>query len=286
MVSREPDQPDHDLALVEFHRWIEEARVRGTSDASLDLKHPFVPLSKVQAYFGDIVKIEKILAALYGISELPVDAREIKRKYARVFCILLLIGRGRYIDSFVPRVNLSDGHLPFYERPQSFPCSSSTAPDFFEAFRDGQWEFCTPDFEENMKKEFEAKEILPIIYKEKLRGGGSANTYKIKLHKEYNLLNPGSKVEAVSWSPYRSHAQSAYFKQDSDHEHTNTFVLKRYRTQDAEKYFDNEVSAFRKLRHAGSDRNIIGYHGCFIHNGTYSRQGNIGRILRAGGSTH
>ena len=270
MVSKGPDQPDHDLALVEFHQWIEEARERGTGDASLDLKHPFVPSSKVQAYFEDVVNIEKILAALYATSELPVDAGEIKRKYAKVFCILLLIGRGCYIVSFVQHFELSDSHLPFYERPGRFPRSSSTAPDFFEAFRDQQWEFCTPDFEENMYKRFEAKEILPIVHKEELAGGGSANTYKIRLHKEYNLLNPGSKLEAVSWSPYRSHAQSAYFKQDSDDEHTNTFVLKRYRTQDAEKYFHNEVSAFRKLRQAGKHRNIIGYHGCFIHNGTYN----------------
>ncbi len=264
------DQPDHNLAILKFHQWIEKAREMGSGDASLDLKHPFVPSSKVQAYFQDIDNIEKILAALYGTSELPVDAQEIKRKYAKVFCILLLIGRGRYINSFVRRDNLSDGHLPFDGRPPSFPPSSSTAPNFFEEFCDKQWGFCTPVFEENMFKGFETKEILPIIYRRKLAGGGSATTYEIKLHDEYNLLNPESKVEGVSWSPCRSHVQSAYFKQDPDHQHANTFVLKRYRTQDAGKYFENEVNAFRKLRSAGRHPNIIGYHGCFIHNETYN----------------
>lgn len=242
----------------------------GTGDASLDLKYPFVPKSKVEAYFQDIVNVEKILATLYGTSELPVDPQEIKRKYAKVFCILLLCGRGCYIDSFVRHDNLSDGHLPFDRRPPSFPPSSSTAPNFFEDFYDRQWGFCTPDFEENLYKTFEEKEILPITYKRELAGGGSATTYKITLHEEYNKLNPKSKVEAVSWSAYRSHVQSAYFKQDPDHQHTNTFVLKRYRTKDADKYFFNEVGAFRKLRNAGRHPNIIGFHGCFIHNGTYN----------------
>ena len=259
------DQPDHNLAIQGFHQWIEEAQVKGTGDASLDLKHPFVPSSTVQAYFQDINNIEKILAALYGPFESPVDAQEIKRKYAKVFCILLLIGRGRYIDSFVKYDNLSDNHLPFEGRPQSFPPSSSTAPYFFERFCDQQWALCTPVFRENMDKEFKAKEILPIIEEQKLVGGGSATTYKIKLHDEYDLLSE-SKTEAASWSSF----QSSYYTQDPNHELANTFVLKRYRTQDAEKYFKNEVSAFRKLRNAGRHPNIIGYHGCFIHNGTYN----------------
>lgn len=212
MALKEPDQRDHDLAIVRFHEWRGKAQVKGTGDASLDLKHPFVPSSKVQAYFQDIDNIERILAALYGPSELPIDAQEIKRKYAKVFCILLLIGKGCYIDSFLSRGNLSDNHLPFYERPQSFPPSSSTAPDFFEAFFDRQWEFCTPDFEQNMNKNFEAKEILPIISKQELAGGASANIYEIELHEEYNLLNLGSKVEAVSLSSHCPNDQLAYFK--------------------------------------------------------------------------
>ena len=270
MALKEPNQRDHDLAIVGFHQWIEKAQVKGTGDASLDLKHPFVPASKVRAYFQDIDNIEKILAALYWPSEPPVDAQEIKRKYAKVFCILLLIGKGCYIDSFVRDDNLSDSHLPFEGRPPSFPPSSSTAPNFFDTFCDQQWGFCTPVFEEYMFKDFKAKEILPIIYEQKLVGGGSATTYKIRLHDEYNWLNPERKAEGVSWSSYRSHVQSAYFKQDPAHELANTFVLKRYRTKDAEKYFNNEVGAFRKLRIAGRHRNIIGYHGCFIHNGTYN----------------
>ena len=204
MALQEVDQPDHKLAITKFHEWIKEAQEMGSGDASLDLKHPFVPSSKVQAYFQDIDNIEQILAALYGPSELPINAQEIKRKYAKVFCILLLIGKGCYIDSFVSHGNLSDNHLPFYEQPQSFPPSSSTAPDFFERFHNRQWEFCTPDFEQDMNKKFEAKEILPIISKKELAGGASANIYRIELHEEYNLLNPGSKVEAVSLSSYCS----------------------------------------------------------------------------------
>lgn len=50
----------------------------------------------------------------------------------------------------------------------------------------------------------------------------------------------------------------------------NTFVLKSYRTRDAEEYYTNEVSAFRKFWDAGEEVSIIGFHGSFVQNGSYN----------------
>lgn len=51
----------------------------------------------------------------------------------------------------------------------------------------------------------------------------------------------------------------------------NTFVLKTYRTPEAEKYFEVERSAFKRLRYGQrSPGNIIEYYSSFVSNGTYN----------------
>ena len=47
----------------------------------------------------------------------------------------------------------------------------------------------------------------------------------------------------------------------------NTFVLKEYCTLDAQSYYDNEISAFRKIE---SNANIIKYYGSFKRAGKFN----------------
>ena len=121
--------------------------------------------------------------------------------------------------------------------------------------------------------EFSFSDLQRIqIKKQKLAGGGSATTYKITLHPDYNQLSPNPNSERVSFMLHAIYLQLhlAKTKQDSNDQHANTFVLKTYGTKDAEKYYTNEVGAFRKIRHAGRDPSIIRFYGSFIQDGTYN----------------
>jgi len=50
----------------------------------------------------------------------------------------------------------------------------------------------------------EKERVLPIICKERLAGGGSATTFKVTLHEDYNHLRNDSYAESVMlYVPYR-----------------------------------------------------------------------------------
>jgi hypothetical protein len=179
-------QPDHKPPLQKFHSWAKDAFTMGCN-SSLELDRPFIPTPKLQTHFQDLRHIQQLLEALFPDSELPVHPEEIQRKYSKVFAILLLIGRGKYIICFVQHDRLCDQYLPFRSRPTRFP-TTSEHPDWFDSFCNRQWAFCTHFFLENMEKRFEPEEILPIIKIETLAEGTSAKTYKITLHESYNGL--------------------------------------------------------------------------------------------------
>ena len=52
----------------------------------------------------------------------------------------------------------------------------------------------------------------------------------------------------------------------------NTFVLKTYKTKDAEKYCRAEVDAFTKIQSGNRHHHqcIIGFYGSFVRDGTYN----------------
>ena len=191
-----PVQPDNRPTLQAFHQWVKSVRCTSSDDTGSQSLRSFVPLPRVQAYFKtQRSSVQKILEEIFPDRDPPVDIETIERSYSRVFCILLLIGRGCYIESFVDYESLSDQHLPFDESaPTAFPKSANP---FFSAFYEQQWEFCAPLFEDMMQRRFGPKVILPIILKEKIDGGGSAIAYKIVLHQAYNWLGFGRKEQLV-----------------------------------------------------------------------------------------
>ena len=60
-------------------------------------------------------------------------------------------------------------------------------------------------------------------------------------------------------------------KQNSGDTAHHTYALKTYRGQDAEKYYEAEVRAFRKLVSSGKPLpNLIGFYGSYVQDGTYN----------------
>ena len=192
MVEQQPDNHPH---IQDVFSWAEKARRLGVGDAGLKIDRPFIPDQEVEAYFEDIRKIRKLLAALYPNGNPKLDPETIRKEYPKVFLILLLTGNGRFISHFVRHASLCDQKLPFQPRPHQFPHTSNddSNDDFFASFCHRQWEFCAQIFHNGTDQDFDAKGlILPIISIEKLGGGGSATVHKIGLHPAYNKLGPNS----------------------------------------------------------------------------------------------
>jgi len=100
------------------------------------------------------------------------------------------LGKGRQIGNFIS-TDLDDGKLPFESQPLRWP-PDTDPPNWFESFRKEQWKFCAPIVSpsELADKGYVSERILPIISKEKLRGGASADVFKIALEESHNELRP------------------------------------------------------------------------------------------------
>ena len=64
---------------------------------------------------------------------------------------------------------------------------------------------------------------------------------------------------------------NAYPVQETPEEHRNTYVIKTYRSGEAQIYYKTERNAFEKLRYSGlPPANIIGFYGSFVREQTYN----------------
>jgi hypothetical protein len=189
------EQPDHDPAIQGFLQCVVNNLTAGYGNPTTDETKEFVPIKVVEKYLAenDCRKLNNILAALFRGPVPPVDAVPIIRDYLRVICILLRIGKGRYICYFTSYDDLSDKKLPFdpEDRRRRFPQASD---DFYLQFCAEQWKFCVPVLRYNVTDlRLESDTILPIIHKRKLNTGGSAVLHQITLHATYDeLRRPGS----------------------------------------------------------------------------------------------
>ena len=194
MVTQQPD--DHPCIQDHF-TWVNRARLQGIGNTTgLVIDRNFIPDPDIEAYFDSVRPIKNLVAALFPDVATQVDLEAIRKKYAKVFLILLQIGKGSFITSFLRYDSLSDQYLPFRIRPDLFPASTADVK-FFESFYEHQWEFCARRFEPEIHQQFDDHLILPIIKKEKLGGGGSAVVHKIKIHAAYNKLTRVDHSEEV-----------------------------------------------------------------------------------------
>lgn len=191
-------QPDHAAsAIQEFLEWLSKNYINGTNGPSVTPNRLFMPLPDLQCYPKAENRINRLLGALLveSLHQSPIDT--LGNYYIRVFTILTLIGKGRYIEHFVQHRNLGDSQLPFLEKPTHFPIEPNF-PNFWDLFHEQQFTLCPHSFgaNENLLK-LEDPCVLPIISKELLASGGSAFIYKIKLHPYYDKLSPAEDASRV-----------------------------------------------------------------------------------------
>ncbi|KAH7313156.1 hypothetical protein BKA65DRAFT_517427 [Rhexocercosporidium sp. MPI-PUGE-AT-0058] len=210
----------------------------------------FVPRDLLQTYLESHHHWE-LKAIIEGLNCGPINPGHIMPRYTAVFCTLLHSGRGSWIKHFTRHGSLEDTALPFDPRspPRNWPQAPGD-PKFLDEFCKDQWRFCAPTLTDPVSNQcFEDERPLPITFKKKLRDGGSAILWLINIHPSYNKLISEDQKQRVG------------------KEHANTFVLKEYSTTDAQKYYDNETSAFDQI---GKHPHIISYFGSFTRSGTFN----------------
>lgn len=190
-------QPDWDPDISEFMRWVETQSVIGILGPVSSVNCPFMPLPRLETYLKEGNRTRRLLEALFPNRELPVEPEGIWRNCIKGFSILLLIGKGTFIQHFVQHDQLWDAKLPFLTPPPHFPPAAGDKR-FFESFSKQQWHFCPYVFRHNdINAQLEKECILPIILKQQLGDGGSALTYQIKLHPAYDYLTAATDIRRV-----------------------------------------------------------------------------------------
>lgn len=207
----------------------------------------FIPDGAVHEYLKAENRYKSILRELFG-EDLVIGTRVLLERYSKVFAILVKLGKGHFISSFLKHEELGDDRLPFSEKPAAFP---DTAEDFFDAFHSAQFRFCAAVFDNRLQHEFSNGRILPFLEKREIASGGSSVVYKIKIHGMHAI---GRKFQDTS----ASRNEPRYY------------ALKKYRGQNARELHDYEVDAFVRFRKTGIEAwHMVGFLCSFTHRGAY-----------------
>ncbi|EPE26730.1 Protein kinase-like (PK-like) [Glarea lozoyensis ATCC 20868] len=240
--------------IDDFLRWLSANESLAIDDLEQGIVCRSVSLSAVRSELekNDGKRLVEILDVLFEDDGGP-DPAELLSNYVAVFCILLQIGEGHYIQHFVDHAIHDDSEFDPELLLYKFPLSQGD-DDFYRRFCEAQWRFCVPDFMKNMKKVFPDRINLPIIEKRQVARGGSATISIIKLHSSYDKLL-GSRISDTHRR--RSNA--------------NVYALKTYHSPDAQSYYETEVDAFRRLEwERPYNPHLIAFYGSYIHKGTYN----------------
>jgi hypothetical protein len=127
----------------------------------------------------------KQLSEYYGVPDADCDM--VHDDYLAVFCILIRIGKPKYIAHFTRNPESADRHLPFLNNAGwSLQCFS-----FFEDFEVMQWEFCAQDFRIGWLEDVQLppNKIIPMIKRTLIRKESDFTIEKIEIHPDYNYLN-------------------------------------------------------------------------------------------------
>ena len=162
-MSDAPCQRAFDPDISKFIGWVQSQSVPGILGADPDVKHPFMPLPRLEKYLKEGNTTKRLLRALSPDSEPPIEPEEVWRTCIRVFSILLLIGRGSFIPHFVQHDQLWDSKLHFFHPPRHFP-PTADGDAFFASFFKKQWHFCPHTFRRSVTDAQIDKEcILPVV---------------------------------------------------------------------------------------------------------------------------
>jgi len=192
-------QPSEEQAIQDFIAWVDKNRTNGKLGSS-NTDCPFMPLELLESHLKVQGRLRRILTALFPQSHfLPINPEDIWRLgTVRIFAILILIGKGRYIKTIAQWPMLTDQHLPFLSEPLHFPKLADGDTSIWSAFYEKQFQFCPHVFAGGATDtSLEDGTILPIVEKEFICRGGSAEIYKIKLHTKYDHLLSQDKTNQV-----------------------------------------------------------------------------------------
>lgn len=242
-------QPRYETDIQQFFQWYGDNSEPGICGYTREPNCTFVPFPKLQVLFLDHERTTRLLHCIFGSDRRsPIEPKDINGGYERIFAILLLIGRGPYIEQFI-QSGVGDLRLPFDALPNDLPVLAGD-PDFFSAFFRCQWQFCAHVFEQSYNRsKLRNEAVLPVTSMRGIRSGPNVDVMMIVIHPAYNRL--------------RSDA--------AEPTQNDIYVLKRYSTIEAERYFESELDAFRTINLGGSgENNLIGFYGTFEQHGMYN----------------
>ncbi|KAH8815557.1 hypothetical protein F5884DRAFT_182287 [Xylogone sp. PMI_703] len=230
-------------ALVEYFQWEAQAWVQVVSGEETTY---FLPIEKAKAYFmaNRSRELGRLLSQLFDSSFPPIDPDLILREHTAIFCTLLRVGQGKWIDYFVRYEELSDRRLPFdlAHPPVEFPNDTGS---LLQKFCEKQWTYCVPTLDSHMlHRHFGPQRLLPITHKEFCGVDRLAENYMINLYTPYNkMVRRNSDISR-------------------DKANANTFLLKRYSSKESRIQYEDEVIGFRSVR---SVDGVIKFYGSYSH---------------------
>ena len=79
-------------------QWVPQHSKLGTCGPSAHPDCPFVPFPDLENYLKSDNRTSRLLRAIYSGREHTVDVENLEKWYIRAFTILILIGKGEYIE--------------------------------------------------------------------------------------------------------------------------------------------------------------------------------------------
>ncbi|KAL8747043.1 MAG: hypothetical protein Q9184_007659, partial [Pyrenodesmia sp. 2 TL-2023] len=145
-------QLDSNSAIQKLIKWVQSTKDLGMrctagEESVYNWEVPYISRTALEEYFSRDRAIDNLLQALYSEDDPVLEdlkASHITNKYSMVFCLLIVIGHGRFINYFVQH-GIDDQRLPLHDQ-RNFPITASD-PQFFGKFYEKQWQFCVPDLD-------------------------------------------------------------------------------------------------------------------------------------------
>lgn len=191
------DLPQMDSpAIQQLINWVKSSVDRGvrfsdTDESEYDWDVPYVSSTALDEYLSEPEAVERLLGAVFKNDEASresLHADTVRQKFPKVFCLLIIIGKGWFITHFVEG-DINDQRLPFKPHDHGIFPTSTSDPYFFQTFLQKQWQFCVPELCAGVNRRFDTKEyILPLRRTRTLGKGGSATAYQIEVADSYNKL--------------------------------------------------------------------------------------------------
>lgn len=237
-------QPSHDPLLQKFNWLIDhlsEPVYHITKDEKVE--PGIVPIDALEDHFRsrNYPNLDDILHAIFEIrpgSRQPrISPKDVAENCIRILCILFLIGKAKFIETFVQHKDLHDCHLPFLQKPFNFPSdpSDNEGQAFFREFHRTQWRFCSPVVTPLSHCTFPSDAIFPFMQWNIEARGRSGIVYKAILHSKHNGLSKGQH--------YGTNAAPGTSSQTV----SDCFAVKTFKRRNAHQNYQRESEAFTQV---------------------------------------